>query len=72
MRRTITALLGLSAISLGNLGAHAQQTPTPVEPVAYRMQDSRALRSMDLTSSPYINRDPNCSVWGHRIWPCEQ
>ncbi len=71
MRRTITGILALTAVSIGNIAAHAQDTFTGVQPVAYNLQDGRALRSMDLTSSPYINRDPNCSVWGHRIWPCE-
>ena len=71
MRRIIVGILAISTVSLGVVAAQAQEASANLQPAAYHLQEGRAFRSMDLTSSPYVNRDPNCSVWGHRIWPCE-
>lgn len=50
-------------------------TASDARPHARRLIPAQAAadyyRSDDASGGLYINRVPNCSVWGHRIYPCE-
>ena len=75
MRSIIATVLAFSSLSLGTVAVvHAQEVPE-YQTVAERIQDGRAVRSRDYFNQEvnrlYINRDPNCTVWGHKIYPCE-
>lgn len=75
MRSIIATALVFSSLSLGTITcAQAQEVPE-YQTVAQRIQGGRAVWSRGYLNQDanrlYINRDPNCTVWGHKIYPCE-
>jgi hypothetical protein len=58
MRRIITSIIAVAAVSLVNIAAQAQEAPATPQPVAYHLQHARrTVHSRDFISNPYINRD---------------
>ena len=75
MRSIIATVIAFSSISIGIVAvAQAHEIPE-YRTIGYRLQDGRAAQSRDYFNQDvnrlYINRDPNCTVRGHQIYPCE-
>jgi hypothetical protein len=75
MRTVIVTALACSALSLGTVAAPAREAPAPRHVAAHRLHHGHAVRTQGhfnrYASQPSFNRvDPNCSVFGSRIYPC--
>ena len=75
MRSIIATALACSSISIGTIAVVQAHEVPEYQHIAYRLQDGRAVRSRDYFNEDvnrlYINRDSNCIVRGHQIYPCE-
>ena len=75
MRSIIATVIAISSISIGAVAVVQAQEMPEYQTIAHRLQDGRAVQSRDYFNQDinrlYINRDPNCTVWGRQIYPCE-
>ena len=75
MRSIIATLIAFSSSSIGTVAVVQAQEIPEYRIIAHGLQDGRAERSRDYfnqeVSRLYINRDTNCIVLGHQIYPCE-
>lgn len=75
MRSIIATVIAFSSISTGAVAvAQAHEIPE-YQTIHYQLKDGRAVRSRDYFNQDvnrlYINRDSNCTVREHQIYPCE-
>ncbi len=75
MRSTIATIIAFSSISIGAVAVVLAQENPEYRTIAYRLQDGRAVQSRDYFNQDvnrlYINRDRNCAVMEHQLYPCE-
>jgi len=75
MRSIIATALASASISIGTIAVVQAQEMPEYRVIANRLQDGRAVLSRDYFNQDvyrlYINRDPNCTVLGHQLYPCE-
>ncbi len=75
MRSIIATALVYASISIGTCAVVQAQEMPEYRVISHRLQNGRAVLSRDYFNQDvnrlYINRDPNCTVLGHQLYPCE-
>ena len=75
MRSIIATALAVSSLSLGTVAVVQAHEIPEYQAIGYRLQNGREVPSRDYFNQDvnrlYINREPNCTVGGHQLYPCE-